>query len=188
MMALAIACSSESVGDSVTTKDEKRRVRRSAQPAAIFMAQVELDRAVIEILPLEGVVRRVLVIESGAQLAPADRERALGEQRPEAAAAAPQRADRFVEHVGHAACRRSKGKGRELRGHLAVEGLNDADDGIVRLVGFDWAEVRHVRKPSGRTLQDDLAENELGQHLRQGNVLCPGGCRHHEKTENRRTQ
>ena len=94
---------------------------RVLEVAAILMPQIELDRAVVEILSLERVVRRALVVESGAELPPADRERAFGKQRPEAAAATPERADRFVEHVGHAAGRRSQREGRELRGHLVLK-------------------------------------------------------------------
>src|SRR2546423_1644035 len=71
-----------------------------APGTTIVVAQIELDRAIIEIAPLERVIRRALVVESGTELPPADRERALGEQRPEAAAAATESAHRFVEHIG----------------------------------------------------------------------------------------
>ena len=46
------------------------------------------------------------VLESDAQLPPADGEGAVGKQRPEAGAAAPERADRGVELVGEATRRR----------------------------------------------------------------------------------
>ena len=135
------------VGAGEGSQRETGQVCRVFEVATILMAQIELDRAVVETLPLERVVRRALVVESGAQLPPADREGALGKQRPEAHAATPEGADRFVEHVGHAACRRSERERRELRGHLRVEALDDADDGIIQIAGLDRAEVRHVRRP-----------------------------------------
>jgi len=46
--------------------------------ATILMPQIKLDRAIVEILPLECVIGRALVVEPGAQLPPADRKRALG--------------------------------------------------------------------------------------------------------------
>jgi hypothetical protein len=46
--------------------------------AAILVAQIEFDGAVIEILAFERAVRRVLVVESEAQLPATDGEGAVG--------------------------------------------------------------------------------------------------------------
>src|SRR5262245_42642100 len=144
------------------------------------MQQVELDGSVIEILTFERVVRRVLNIESGIQLPPADCEGALREQRTEARAAAAERAHRFVEGVRHAAARGSQGERGELRGHLGVEALDDRYDRIVQLARLDRAEVRDMSKPRGqpghtrghwRALEHDLPENEVGQELRKRDML-----------------
>src|SRR5262249_41010929 len=92
----------------------KRRVQTGAvgllegtgpDSAAILMAQIELDGTVSEILTLERIIGRALVVEPGAELAPADGEGALGKQRPEARAAAPERAEGGVELIGQAARR-----------------------------------------------------------------------------------
>ena len=98
------------------------------------------------------------------------------------------RADRFVEHVGHAAARRAEREGRELRGHLGVEALDDADDRIIRFVDSRGLKCATCGRPTDqiRALQDDLAENEIRQHLRKRNVLRPRRRRGQWKTEDRR--
>jgi hypothetical protein len=100
----------------------------------------------------------------------------LRKQRSEAAAAPAKRANRFVEYIGEPARRRTKRECRELRRHLRVEALDDADDGIGQLVAFERAEMGDVSKPcrysrrSGgdrRALQRDVSKNQLRQQLGQ---------------------
>src|SRR5215210_6021312 len=98
------------------------------------MPQIELDRAVAELLSLERVERCVLVVESGVELSTTDRQCALGKQRAEAAAAAPERADCLIEDIRNATARGAERKRRKLSPHLAVEALDDGNDGIIRVV------------------------------------------------------
>jgi len=53
---------------------EKLEVRPGVfDVATILVAQIELDRAVVQILPLEGAIRRTLIVDSDAELLPAYR-------------------------------------------------------------------------------------------------------------------
>ncbi len=95
-----------------------------------------------------------------------------------------ERAEGFVEGVGEAAGGRAERERRELHQHQRVEAADDADGGIVELVGVDRAEVRDVReagrdRPGQRDFAQDQVRQELGEVGRRR--LCRGGRGNRER-------
>ena len=160
-----------------------------ARRTALLVAQVELDRASLEILPLEALVGRVLIREARVEPVPPHRDGPLGKDGTEARRRPPEGPERFVERVGEAARRRAQRKRRELHQHQRVEAADYADGRVFELLGVDRAEVRDVREPGGdRPGKRDFAKNQIGQQLRQvwRRVLRRGGRRHGDQHQEQR--
>jgi hypothetical protein len=135
----------------------------------VEVGQRELDGALVQLVALEAVPRRVRVAAADGQLALARRDRALGEQRTEGLGRAVERAQRGVELEREAARRRAQGEARELVGDVLVQeaqGLGGARlrDEVGRVVGVGQ-DQRVGRREESR------------QELGQGNILRPARLR-----------
>ena len=89
--------------------------------ATIGVLDVELDVALPQVLALEGVVLRMLVSDAQTSPLAANRQRALGEERTEALAAAAEGSERRVIRVGESARGRAERERRQQRHDLLVE-------------------------------------------------------------------